>query len=64
MSDAEQPTPERYREAAEKLRQLAGQSPLPDVQKDLLDLAAHFERMAAYLDAQRRLSAPRNAGKE
>jgi formate dehydrogenase maturation protein FdhE len=46
MSDAEQPTPELYREAAKRLRQLAAQSPLPDIQGDLLDLAARFERMA------------------
>ena len=54
MSNADQPTPELYREAAEKLRQLAGQSPLPEVQADLLDLASRFERMAAYFEAQRR----------
>ena len=52
MSDAVQPTPELYREAAEKIRELARQSPLPDVHSDLLDLAARFERMAAYLEAQ------------
>ena len=57
MNDAEQPTPERYRESAEKLRLLAGQSPLPNIQGDLLDLAARFERMAAYLEAQRELGA-------
>ena len=54
MHDAQQPTPELYREAAEKLRQLAGQSPLPDIRGDLLDLAARFERMAVYFEAQRR----------
>lgn len=62
MSDAQQPTPELYREAAEHLRQLARQSPLPDIRADLLDLAARFERMAAYLDAQRRLGAPPEVG--
>jgi hypothetical protein len=62
VNDAEQPTPELYREAAEKLRLLADQSPLPDVQGDLLDLAARFERMAAYFEAQRRLDAARDAG--
>ena len=56
MSDAEQPTPELYRGLAEKLRELADQSDLPDIRGDLLDLAERFERMAAYLEAQRRLS--------
>jgi hypothetical protein len=59
MNDAEKPTPELYREAAEKLRQLAEQSPLPDIQGDLLHLAARFERMAAYFEAQLRLDGSR-----
>ena len=63
MSNAEQSTPELYREAAEKLRQLAGQSPLPNIQGDLLELAARFERMAAYLEAQRELGAEGDTGK-
>ena len=62
MSDAQQPTPELYREAAEHLKQLARQSHLPDIRADLFDLAARFERMAAYLDAQRRLGTPPEAG--
>jgi hypothetical protein len=64
MSNAEQSTPELYREAAEKLRQLAGQSPLPDIQGDLLDLAARFERMAIYIEAQYGLGAARVKGKD
>jgi hypothetical protein len=53
MSDAEQPTPELYREAAERVRNLAQQARLPaDIRADLLDLAARFERMAAYLEAR------------
>jgi hypothetical protein len=56
MSDAEQPTPELYRGLAEKLRELADQADLPDMRGDLLDLAARYERMAAYFEAQRRLS--------
>jgi len=52
MSDAERPTPELYREAAERLRQLAGEIRLPDIRADLLDLSARFERMAAYYAAQ------------
>jgi hypothetical protein len=52
MSDVERPKPELYREAAERLRQLAGEIRLPDVRADLLDLSARFERMAAYYTAQ------------
>ena len=51
MSDAERPTPELYREAAERLRQLARECRLPDIRGDLLDLSARFERMATYLEA-------------
>jgi hypothetical protein len=53
MTDAERPTPELYRDAAERLRQMARECRLPDIQGDLLDLAARFERMAAYFEAQR-----------
>ena len=63
MDDAQQPTPELYREAAAKLRVLADQSPLPNIQGDLLNLAARFERMAAYLEAQRGMAADRDTGK-
>jgi len=52
MSEAERPTPELYRETAERLRQLAGESRLSDIQADLLDLSARFERMAYYYAAQ------------
>jgi hypothetical protein len=48
----ERPTPELYRETAERLRQLAGESRLADIQADLLDLSARFERMANYYAAQ------------
>ncbi len=41
-------------------RELARQSPLPDIQGDLLELAARFERMAAYYEAQRRLGSARD----
>ena len=57
MNNAEQPSPELYRELAEKLRELARQSHLPDIQGDLRVLAARFERMAAYYEAQGRLRA-------
>ena len=63
MSDADQPKPELYRQAAQKLRDLADQSHLPDIQGDLRVLAARFERMAAYFEAQHRLGAARDTGK-
>jgi len=52
MSDAEQSTPELYRAAAAKLRDLAAETHLPDIKGDLLELAARFERMATYYAAQ------------
>ena len=55
MSDAEQPIPELYREAAEQVRQLARQARLTDIRGDLLELAAKFERLASYADAAIRL---------
>ena len=55
--------PEELRELAKQLRRLAGQSPLPDIEADLLDLAARFERMAADLEAQRRLGSAPKRGK-
>ena len=48
MSDAERPIPEFYREAAERL----GESRLSDIQADLLELSARFERMANYYAIQ------------
>jgi hypothetical protein len=58
MSDAEQSIPELYREAAEKVRQLARQARLTDIRGDLLSLAARFERLAANADAAIRLGLP------
>jgi hypothetical protein len=58
MNDAEQSIPELYREAAEKVRQLARQARLSDVRGDLLNLAARFERLAANADAAIRLGLP------
>ncbi len=55
MSDAEQPIPELYREAAEQVRQLARQARLTDIRGDLLELAARFERLATDADAAVRL---------
>jgi hypothetical protein len=58
MSDAEQPIPELYREAAEQVRQLARQARLTDIRLDLLQLAARFERLASDADAAIRLGLP------
>jgi hypothetical protein len=55
MSDAEQPIPELYREAAEQVRQLAQLARLTDIRGDLLDLSAKFERLASYAEAAIRL---------
>lgn len=63
MSDAEQPSPELYRQAAQKLKELADESHLLDIRGDLLDLSARFERMATYLEAQQRLRLARQKGK-
>jgi hypothetical protein len=52
MSETKRPTPECYREAAERLRQSARECWLADIQADLLDLSARFERMAAYYAAK------------
>jgi hypothetical protein len=59
MSDAEQAIPELYREGAERLRELATQTPLPDIQADLVSLADYFDRMASHLEAQRGSSTAR-----
>src|SRR5258705_13314434 len=58
MSEAQQPIPELYREAAEQVRQLARQARLTDIRDDLLNLAAKFEHLAAYADAAIRLGQP------
>jgi len=64
MTNAEQLTPELYRELAEKLRELARQSHLPDIRRDLRVLAERFERMAACHEAQRGQRATRDRAKE
>ena len=58
MSDAEQPIPELYREAAEQVRQLARQARLADIRDDLVGLAAKFERLAVYAETAIRLQLP------
>ena len=58
MSNAEQPIPEIYREAAEQVRQLARIARLSDIRGDLEELAARFERLGANADAAIRLGVP------
>ena len=57
MNEAEGPAPERYRQAAQRLRGLAEGGPVHEIQADLLSLAARFDRMAADLEGQRRSGA-------
>jgi hypothetical protein len=54
MNDIEETGSEEYRNAAERLRELAEQTPVRDIQADLVSLAAFFDRMADHLEAQRR----------
>jgi hypothetical protein len=66
MNNAEQPSPEEYRQLAEKLRELADQSHLPDIQGDLRVLAAQagstILELKTFLDSSR-LGAARFAGR-
>ncbi len=52
MSDAEQPIPELYRDAAEQVRQLARQARLTDIRDDLSALAAKFERLVSESESE------------
>ena len=54
MNDTDEPASESYREAAERLRELAEQTLVRDIQADLVSLAAYFDRMADHLEALRR----------
>lgn len=50
MTDEQRPTAAYYRNTAEHLRELAANAQLPEVKRELLDLAAHFDRLAEYLE--------------
>jgi hypothetical protein len=52
MNDTDEP--ERYREAARRLRELAEQTPVRDIRADLISLAAYFDRMADHFEHQSR----------
>ena len=49
MTD-EKPTAAYYRDTAENLRKLAGTAQLPEVRRELLELAERFDRLAEYLE--------------
>jgi hypothetical protein len=46
MSDEQQPTTQHYHEIAERIRQLARQTLIAEVQEELSDLADKLDRMA------------------
>jgi hypothetical protein len=50
--DAAQSDSEHYREMAQKLRELAREFHFPGVRKEILSLAARYERRADNLDAR------------
>jgi hypothetical protein len=56
MNDTEETGSQAYRKAAERLRQLAEDTPVSGIQADLVSLAAYFDRMADHLEAQRRMA--------
>ena len=64
MNDGQQSSPELYRRAAAKLRDLASETSLPDIKGDLLELAARFERMATYYASQSQAREPDRKGSE
>jgi hypothetical protein len=57
MNDTEEASSEGYRKAAERLRDLAEQSRLADIQADLMFLAAYFDRMAVHFEKPRSFDA-------
>jgi hypothetical protein len=46
MNDDEQASSEHYSEIADKIRQLARQTEIAEIRKELLDLADRLDRMA------------------
>ena len=46
MSDEQEASAGHYREIAEKIRQLARQTHIPEAQQELFDLADRLDRMA------------------
>jgi uncharacterized protein Yka (UPF0111/DUF47 family) len=52
MTDTQQRTAAYYRKTAEDLRVLAGKAQLPEVRRELLELAERFDRMADYVETR------------
>ncbi|HUC10669.1 MAG TPA: hypothetical protein VL985_09630 [Stellaceae bacterium] len=50
MSGEQLPTAEYYRNVADEIRQLAERSQLPEVRRELLELAERFRRMAEHVE--------------
>ena len=46
MSDEQEASARHYREIADKVRDLARQTPIPEIQQELFDLADRLDRMA------------------
>jgi len=49
MTDEPAPTADYYRQTAAEIRALADAAQLPEVRRDLFDLAERFDRMARYV---------------
>jgi hypothetical protein len=52
QANAARPDSEHYRKIAKKLRELAREFRFPDAHREILDLAARYERRADNLDAR------------
>jgi hypothetical protein len=50
MSARRELTPAYYREMADNVREAARTAKIPEVRRELLELAERFERMAAYIE--------------
>jgi aspartate/glutamate racemase len=50
MNGEQLPTAEYYRKVAQEIRRFAEQSQLPEVRRELLDLAERFDRMAQHIE--------------
>ena len=56
MRDAQQRTPEYYREKARQIWRLALRARAPEVRLELLDIADRFARMAAHVERRNNLA--------
>ncbi|HEY3911515.1 MAG TPA: hypothetical protein VGM07_16760 [Stellaceae bacterium] len=50
MSGEPLPTAEYYRNVAAEIRQVAERAQLPEVRRDLLDMAERFDRLAEHVE--------------